>query len=114
MAIVKTNDKHYADIASAIREKNGEETTYNPSEMAEAIKVLESREVVSSLNVYEYTGMFTVMQEDGKMVTGSVSFDSNGIATGLSDDKGTTVHFVNGYPTTVNPAEGASVPIVWG
>ena len=114
MAKVITDEKHYADIAAAIREKNGEETKYKPSEMAEAIKVLESREIVSSLNVYEYTGMFTVMQEDGKMVTGSVSFDSNGQATALSDDSGNSVHFVNGYPTTAIHSDGTTVPIVWG
>lgn len=114
MATVITDDKHYADIADAIREKNGEETTYKPSEMAEAIKALESKETVASLNVYEYTGMFTYQQEDGTMLTGSVSFDENGMATGLADDNGNTVHFVNGYPTTVIPAEGSSIPVVWG
>lgn len=114
MAKVITDDKHYADIAAAIREKNMEKTTYKPEEMAEAIKAIESRKAVASLNVYEYTGMFTYTTDDGKMVTGSVSFDGNGLATGLSDDKGNTVHFVNGYPTTAIPAEGSSVPIVWG
>lgn len=37
MSIVTTDSQHYADIAAAIREKNGEETMYKPSEMAAAI-----------------------------------------------------------------------------
>ena len=41
MAKVLTDDKHYTDIASAIRTKNGTETTYKPDEMADAILALE-------------------------------------------------------------------------
>jgi hypothetical protein len=37
MANKITNTQYYEDIADAIREKNGEQTTYRPSEMAEAI-----------------------------------------------------------------------------
>ena len=42
--IVYTNNKHYQDIADAIREKNGTENTYTPAEMAEAILALEAGE----------------------------------------------------------------------
>lgn len=38
--IVFTNDKHYQDIATAIRNKNGLSTEYKPSQMAEAINAL--------------------------------------------------------------------------
>lgn len=38
MALVTTNDKHYADIAAAIRSKNGEQAKYKPEQMAAAIK----------------------------------------------------------------------------
>lgn len=38
--IVFTNDKHYQDIADAIRNKNGLSTEYKPSQMAEAINAL--------------------------------------------------------------------------
>ncbi len=38
MAIVVTDSKHYADIAAAIRSKNGEQTKYKPAQMAAAIK----------------------------------------------------------------------------
>ena len=37
MAMIATDNAHYADIASAIREKNGGTDTYKPSEMAVAI-----------------------------------------------------------------------------
>lgn len=114
MAKVITDSKHYSDIANAIRENNMEKTTYKPEEMAEAIKNLETRKAVASLNVYEYTGMFTIELADGSMQTGAVSFDTNGIATGLSDDSGNTVSFVNGYPTMAIHSDGTTVPIVWG
>ncbi len=41
MAIVATDNAHYAAIASAIREQNGEETTYKPEDMADAILAIE-------------------------------------------------------------------------
>lgn len=40
MAIVTTDNQHYADIAAAIRSKNGTETLYKPSEMAAAISAI--------------------------------------------------------------------------
>ena len=40
MANVLVNEQSLSDIAAAIREKNGEETTYKPGEMAAAISNL--------------------------------------------------------------------------
>ena len=40
--IVLTNNQYYGEIADAIREKNGEETTYKPNQMAAAITALGS------------------------------------------------------------------------
>ena len=40
MATVTTNNQYYTDIANAIREKNGTETQYKPSEMAAAIQAI--------------------------------------------------------------------------
>lgn len=37
MAIITTDNKHYNDIANAIREKTGTETTYTPEEMKSGI-----------------------------------------------------------------------------
>ena len=42
MAIIVTDSQHYADIASAIRDKVGVETKYKPSEMATAISAIET------------------------------------------------------------------------
>lgn len=42
MSKIVTDSQHYTDIASAIREKNGTETTYKPSEMASAIQGIQS------------------------------------------------------------------------
>lgn len=39
---VVTDDKHYHDIGEAIREKNGTETQYKPSEMADAVRDIPS------------------------------------------------------------------------
>lgn len=42
MANVVINDEHLISIADAIREKNGTEETYKPSEMATAISAIET------------------------------------------------------------------------
>ena len=42
MSQVLTDNKHYTDIANAIREKNGLTTTYKPAEMANAITAIET------------------------------------------------------------------------
>jgi hypothetical protein len=41
-----TDNKHYSDIANAIRAKNGTETTYKPSEMAAAIDAIEGTDEI--------------------------------------------------------------------
>lgn len=116
MAIVITNDQHYAGIADAIREKNGEGATYKPSEMAAAILEIMGGNVkkVTSVNVYENIGMYTITYEGGQMVTGSVTFDENGLPTSLTDDRGNTVNFTMGYPTSATDSEGNIVSIIWG
>ncbi len=40
MAIVTTDDKHYTDIANAIREKTGATKKYKPAEMAEQVNAV--------------------------------------------------------------------------
>lgn len=42
MATIITDNKHYSDIAEAIRSKNGTETKYKPSEMPAAISAIET------------------------------------------------------------------------
>lgn len=50
MAIGVTDDKHFQDIADAIRQKNGSTETYKPNEMADAIKELDTFD-------FEYYGL---------------------------------------------------------
>jgi len=42
MSYIYTDDQHYHDIASAIRNKNGTQNTYTPSEMPAAIAAIPS------------------------------------------------------------------------
>lgn len=54
MAKVLVTDTHLTDIANAIRDKNGTEDTYKPSEMANAIQGISTSEDLSSeLNTQE-------------------------------------------------------------
>lgn len=42
MGKVLVTESYLEDIADAIREKNGTENTYNPSQMADAIEAIET------------------------------------------------------------------------
>ena len=60
MARVLVNEENLTNIANAIREKNGETTTYKPSEMASAIKNISGgkpilQEVVVQPSINEQT-----------------------------------------------------------
>ena len=114
MARGLTDKQHYHDIADAIRARNGGETKYNPSEMAAAILDIEGGRKVSEVNIYDASGMFSIIFEGGLMVTGSATFDENGLPTSLTDDNGNTVNFTTGYPTSATDKDGNSVPIIWG
>lgn len=41
MALITTDSQHYHDIADAIREKNGTQNTYKPSQMAAAVRAID-------------------------------------------------------------------------
>lgn len=56
MAIVKTDNQHYSDIAAAIRNKSGTSLRYKPSEMPSAILSLEAGGQNSSIIVHAPTG----------------------------------------------------------
>lgn len=111
-----TDSRHYTDIAAAIRGKNGETTTYKPSEMAAAIEAITGggEKKVASLNIYENIGAFIVTYDDGTSVTGSATFDDNGLPTSLTDDNGNTVIFASGYPISAKDRSGNGVSIAWG
>lgn len=89
---VYTNNQHYSDIAAAIRNKNGTNTTYKPSEMAAAINALivsggsinlqaktvsptTSQQVVTYDNAYNGLSQVTVnaIQTETKSATPSTS-----------------------------------------
>ena len=116
-----TDSRHYEDIADAIRAKNGTKASYYPSEMAAAILEIQGSgegdsfggKEIAGLNIYENIGMFTIEYADGTTITGSATFDADGLPTGLTDDNGNTVNFTFGYPTSATNGEN-SVPIVWG
>ena len=118
MAKGVTDRKHYEAIADAIRLKNGEETTYKPSEMAGAILAIEGGGAnlakVSEVAIYENIGQFAITYDNGKLVTGAATFDVDGNPTSLTDDQGNSVAFENGYPVSATDKYGNTVPIVWG
>lgn len=116
-----TDSRYYEDIAAAIRAKNGKTNAYYPSEMAAAIRAIQGSgtgdsvggKEIASLNIYENIGMFAIEYEDGTTITGTATFDANGLPTSLTDDNGNTVNFTSGYPTSATNG-GNSVPIIWG
>lgn len=116
-----TDSRYYEDIAAAIRAKNGKTTKYKSYEMAAAIRAIQGGgeggtsggKEIAGLNIYENSGMFTIEYEDGTTITGSATFDANGLPTSLTDDNGNTVNFTSGYPTSAANG-GNSVPIIWG
>lgn len=64
MAIVTTDNQHYADIAAAIRSKNGTETLYKPSEMAAAIQAISG----GGADIGEGKYLCRVIDYDGKVL----------------------------------------------
>lgn len=61
-----------------------------------------------SNNVYKIT------LADGRVVTGVVEFDDDGLPLGVTDDYGNSVGFSGGFPESVTDGAGNSVPIEWG
>lgn len=55
MGIVRTDDQYYADIANAIRSKNGSSDEYYPYEMAAAIEALEGEPIEGAIELYDIT-----------------------------------------------------------
>lgn len=94
--IVLTNDKHYNDIASAIRNKNGLSTLYKPSEMAEAINALVVGGTITlqdkTVNPSEETQ--TITHDTGYMGLGEVT------VTPILTETKTVTENGNVYPST--------------
>ena len=74
--IVKIDDTNLHIIAQAIREKNGTETTYKPSEMADAIRAIESgsTDEVASYFVSNRSGLTSYTFPEGIITVDSYAF----------------------------------------
>lgn len=93
--IMKTDSANYANIADAIREKNGEETTYLPSEMANAIRSIPGGGGASYTDV---TGTLAVGDT-------TITLSDEAILTTSTIDFYTDVYGVN--PTAVTVSTGS-------
>lgn len=110
MGIVRTDDRYYAEIAEAIRSKNGKSTEYYPSEMAAAIEALEGEPIEGNVELYEITvtptgKTFTEYAEDGTgfsevTVKGDANLTPQNIANGVVI-----------YGVTGNLVAGASIKV---
>lgn len=112
-----TDRKHYDNIASAIRAKNGGAVKYKPSEMADAILAIDGgveAPNISNIIVFDTLGIIRIQLEDGEELVCYASFDENGMPISLSDDNGNTVNFDSGYPVSATDIFGNTIPIFWG
>lgn len=96
MAIVTTDNKHYTDIAEAIRTKNGSSTTYKPSEMAAAIKAIESSSgEIAKTTAIDYSnyasGVFVETLDTGEELEYTLTLDSEGKPISIATPSGDTV-----------------------
>ena len=73
MAIVTTDDKHYGNIAAAIREKTGDETTYKPEEMPTGVG-----EVYEAGKQAEYDRFWDAFQNNGNRTAYNYAFGGAG------------------------------------
>lgn len=77
MAIVTTDSKHYSNIAAAIREKTGDETTYTPEEIPAGIdEVYEAGKQEGTQS--EYDRFWDIYQENGKRQKYEMAFTAFG------------------------------------
>lgn len=69
MGIIVTDDKHYKNIASAIREKTNSEETYAPEKMPSGVD-----EVFEAGKTAEWSDFWDVVQQNGKRTDYSYGF----------------------------------------
>lgn len=79
MANVIVNDESLKDIGNAIREKNGLQTKYKPSEMGQAIRNIPSGGGSGVVNVYKLESMFRYISDntDVKFLIGIDGVNNN-------------------------------------
>lgn len=95
MAIVITDDKHYTDIASAIRAKNGSTTKYRPDEMANAISGL-SGGTYQEKTATPTGEQFDVLPDDGYDALSKVTVAGDSALKPWNIPEGTTIYGVVG------------------
>lgn len=111
--IVLTNDKHYQDIASAIRSKNGLSTQYKPSQMAEAINALVVSGTITLQNktVNPAETQQSITHDDGYMGLGTVTVNAIQTETKTVTENGNVFPSTGKYLTrvTVNVPQGSTI-----
>lgn len=86
MAKITTDSQHYHDIADAIREKNGTENTYKPSQMASAIEAIAGGGIASD-KAYSFNNPAIQAFLDGVTYTSDYSSSSVESYTRRADAK---------------------------
>lgn len=99
MAIVKTDDTHYKNIAAKIRKKTGKSTTYTPAEMPGGVK-----EVYEAGKKAEYDAFWDAFQDYGKRTQYMYGFAYGWINESTYNPK---------YPITPNGSIGLNYAFFW-
>ena len=73
----------------------------------------EGSRMILDIIIHENAGKFTLAYE-GSATVGSVVFGEDGLPTSLTDDNGSVVNFVAGYPASARDKDDNVIPIVWG
>lgn len=106
MANVIINDAHLTDIADAIREKNGETTTYKPGQMADAILAITTGggdmqpiSLTSNIDYYNYAGAWDWFISKYKTSISTTNIES--AVSSFNQSKLTEVPFTLNLSTTL-------------
>lgn len=101
---VYTNNQYYQDIATAIRNKNGQSTLYKPSEMAPAIDslVVSGQQVtLQDKTVTPTTSAQTITKDAGYTGLGTVTVNAIQIETATFSQNGVYTPSANHYFSSV-------------
>ena len=111
--IVLTNNKHYDDIADAIRSKNGSNTLYKPSQMAEAINalVVSGTVTLQDKTITPTESEQTVTHDEGYMGLGTITVNPILTETKTVTENGNVFPTAGKYLTrvTVNVPQGSTI-----
>lgn len=91
MAIVTTDNRHYADIAAAIRAKSGVQNQYRPDQMAAAIEAIPTGGTEMEDMLVERPSTFTEYTNDRVKKIGDNAFYGNESLEQVSFETATTI-----------------------